>query len=311
MSSSTQVCIFNPTTGLIDIITGVSAPTGNPADGGKPVVLDSDGNLDVSLIAYSSITVIAEVPLLAGNLVNLHYTTIDSIAGVYARLANASSTYNLPAHAFVTANAGEGDVILAYTGGLANVPFSGGSFSLTDVGAPVYLSTTAGVVTKARPALPNLVQSLGYVCTVGVSPYNFVEIQFVPTPITVLSVSTVTLIDTVTAIPYSLSVINGTLTISSGGIAFTDTVTSDFYVMAVFNGAMTITPGGGGSSSPVVLIDTTASPPTSYTLTIANMAPTLTPGGSDGVTGITLIDTATAASYTLSVENSTLTFTPN
>lgn len=45
----TQLCIFNPQTLLVDLINGVSNGTNNPADAGKPVVLNINGVLDPSL----------------------------------------------------------------------------------------------------------------------------------------------------------------------------------------------------------------------------------------------------------------------
>jgi hypothetical protein len=175
-----EICVFNSTTGLIDATTGVSSPTGSSLDAGKPVVLDSEGNLSLST---SLVTATAAVALQAGNLVNLYYTTIDSVTSVYAQLANAASASSLPAHGFVTTSADEGDSISIYTQGLVSIPYSSG-FAFTDVGTLVYLSnTTGGFITKTAPQYPDLIQPLGYIYQVGVTPSDYVQLQFIPLPV--------------------------------------------------------------------------------------------------------------------------------
>jgi hypothetical protein len=177
---STKLCIFNQTTNLIDITDGVATYTGSPATAYAPIVLNAEGALDSSFFSTSTpITATAAVNLTAGQLVNLYYTGVN----VSARLASALSTDNLPAMGFVAADATSGATVTVNTQGLVNCPFVTG-FSPSDVGAPVYLSTTSpGSVQLALPTPPDLVQPLGYIYQVGGTLNSYVQFPFVSYPL--------------------------------------------------------------------------------------------------------------------------------
>jgi len=175
---ATQICVFNQVTGLIDITPGVSSYTGAGGEG-SPVVLNVNGEIDSSFTG-APVSAIAATDLPSGSLVNLYYTTIDSISGVYAQLASASSLSNLPALGFVTAPAEAGDFIVVCTQGLTTMEFVSG-FSPSDIGSPVYLSpTTAGSVTKVKPTSPNFVQTLGFISQVVGSLDGYLTFPFTP-----------------------------------------------------------------------------------------------------------------------------------
>jgi hypothetical protein len=175
---STQICIFNPTTNLIDVITGTSTFTGSTSDAGKPVVLNANGALDSSFTG-NPILAVAAVNLAAGQLVNVY----NNAGVVTARLANAASASSFAAHGFVTSAVTAGTAVNVFTQGLVNIPYTSG-FSNSDVGAPAYLSnTTAGFITKTVPTAPDLIQPLGFIYQVGLSPSALITLFFLPNPL--------------------------------------------------------------------------------------------------------------------------------
>jgi len=78
-----------------------------------------------------------------------------------------------------------------------------------------------------------------------------------------------------------------------------DTVTSLLYTVSVVSGNLTVTSGGSGGVSSVVLLDTLDSSPFSLVVTNGNLV--LNSGGSGGVTAIGFIDTVTNFDYSLQV----------
>lgn len=173
----TQVCIFNPNTNLVDLINGASTFTGSNLDAGKPVVLNANGGLDSSFTG-NPVTAVAAVNVAAGQLINLY----NNAGVVTARLANAANASSHPAHGFVTTAALAGATITVFTQGLVSVTYSSG-FTNADVGSPVYLSTTtSGFITKTAPSAPDLVQPLGYIYSVLLSP-SVVTLFFLPNPL--------------------------------------------------------------------------------------------------------------------------------
>ena len=181
---ATKICVFNPITNLIDVTDGVASFTGsNVANAGAPVVLNSSGALDSSFLNSNPVLVLAAMALPAGSLVNLYYTTIGGITAVYAQLANAASTVNLPAMGYVNVAYSAGQTVTVLTSGLVSVPFTTG-FSPSDIGQTVYLSPTVpGGVTLTLPVNPNLIQPLGFVYQVGGSSNSYVQFPFESFPL--------------------------------------------------------------------------------------------------------------------------------
>jgi hypothetical protein len=176
-----QVCIFNPVTTLIDIVDSVDTYIGT-AGAGAPLVLNPDGIIDPSLISgigQGTFTATASTPLAAQSLVNLFYATIDSVTGVYAQPANASSLNPLPVMGYVATAAATGAPVAVFTTGLVAAPYlSSSGFSPTDTGNPVYLSaiTPGGISSSASS--PNLVQQVGTVYQVSNTIGGTVQFQF-------------------------------------------------------------------------------------------------------------------------------------
>lgn len=164
MSNPVQICVFNATSKLIDITT--AAETG-PGIEGTPVVLNSQGVVDPSLLG-NGVTAIAGESFAAGSLVNLY-----SNAGVLtAQLAYASNVGTAPSGAaYPVLAAGFVSGVTAATT-VATVSFVGlftyvdthTEFSASDIGTEVYLSAIdKGGITKTRPVAPLAGQSVGYV----------------------------------------------------------------------------------------------------------------------------------------------------
>lgn len=132
---------------------GVSASTG-ASDGGKAVVLKSDGTIDESMmptgIGADIKLIIASEALGAGKFVNIY----DNAGVATVRLADAT-TAGKQAHGFV---------LSAVTQGAnATVYFEGNDNAITGaVAGNVYLSTTPGGFTSTPPAATgNIVQKVG------------------------------------------------------------------------------------------------------------------------------------------------------
>jgi len=163
----TEICIFNPTTNLIDVITGAATGPGAP---GTPVVLNSSGTLDTSFLPEVGISATAGEDLgLNAVLVNLYYAGgILKCQRAYAAsggIAPSGATYPVLAQGFVNTPVSSGQS--------ASVLFSGtflysdlhSEFSISDVGVEVYLSQNyKGEVTKTIPSgAGQAQQSIGYV----------------------------------------------------------------------------------------------------------------------------------------------------
>lgn len=180
--SPTRVCVFNinpnqvvaapivpQQTGsnLIDIVTGVDGvivQSLGPASYGVPVVLNPNGVLDPSLL-NTGVTAVAATNLqLGAPLVHLY-----SVGGVLtAELAEAGSgsppTLALSAQGFLTSPIDAGQPGTVAFSGLFEYIDQNHEFSLSSVGAEVYLSAvTPGGITLTRPGAPSLDQTVGYV----------------------------------------------------------------------------------------------------------------------------------------------------
>lgn len=179
---TTKLCIFNQTTNLIDITDGVAVYTGSPSTAYSPLILNAEGAIDSSFFSTSApILAVAAVNLIAGQLVSLYYTSPN----VYADLASALSTINLPAMGFVAADASAGSIVTINTQGVVNCPFISG-FSFNNVGSAIYLSTTyPGSVQLSEPTAPDLIQPLGYIYQVGGTMNSYVQFPFVSFPLVV------------------------------------------------------------------------------------------------------------------------------
>jgi len=177
-----QVCIFNPTTTLIDQVTAAST---GPGVAGQPVVLNPLGLIDPTLLGQGVIATAGQ-NLSAGNLVGLY----NQAGTLHMQLAFAAGSgtapsgamYPVPAAGFVSSQ--------VFTGFTGEVSFSGtfvyidgnSEFSPSDIGTIVFLSAvTPGGVTKTPPTsgsppIGPLSQSVGYV--VGFATPNKVSIAF-------------------------------------------------------------------------------------------------------------------------------------
>lgn len=181
---NTQVCIFNQTSNLIDITQGAVIFSGVAA-AGAPVVLNSQGVIDPTLL-QNAVTSVAAENLIPGNLVNLY-----SNAGVLtAQLAFAASVGTAPsggaypqaASGFVNDTVAIGGPVSVIFSGVLNYVDVSSEFTSGNVGAEVYLSTTnKGGITPVRPTGGSqLVQEVGYVLAYNstVSP-AIVTISFI------------------------------------------------------------------------------------------------------------------------------------
>src|ERR1700739_744929 len=75
-----QVCIFNSTTKLIDVVPAVSTPTGLSADAGSPIVLNTDGLLDGSFTAIrSAVTSSTYSVLFSDRHIGVTYTSTGAV----------------------------------------------------------------------------------------------------------------------------------------------------------------------------------------------------------------------------------------
>lgn len=175
---ATKICIFNPVSQLIDIIDGIDTFSGHLEDAGKPIVLNSQGQLDPSL-TLPQMQVIAGTPLTAGQLVSIYYDTGSQQP--YAKPASAAEATPLPANGFVTADTAAGSFVSVYFTGMVTIPYTSG-FTASDIGTPVYLSTsTPGFIQKTRPVQPDYIQPVGYIYQVTATD---VLIPFIAAPLT-------------------------------------------------------------------------------------------------------------------------------
>jgi len=178
----TRVCVFNVKanqqfappvvpnqtgSNLIDIVTGcdgVVVSSLGAASYGVPVVLNPNGVIDPSLL-NTGVSAVASVNLsLGAPLVHLY-----SVGGVLtAELAEAGSgsppSPALSAQGFLTSPIDAGQPGTIAFSGLFTYIDPNSEFSLSSVGAEVYLSAvTPGGITLTRPSSPSLDQTVGYV----------------------------------------------------------------------------------------------------------------------------------------------------
>jgi len=191
----TRVCVFNVKanqqfappvvpnqtgSNLIDIVTGcdgVVVSSLGAASYGVPVVLNPNGVIDPSLL-NTGVSAVASVNLsLGAPLVHLY-----SVGGVLtAELAEAGSgsppSPALSAQGFLTSPIDAGQPGTIAFSGLFTYIDPNSEFSLSSVGAEVYLSAvTPGGITLTRPSSPSLDQTVGYV--VAFAAPNVVTVIF-------------------------------------------------------------------------------------------------------------------------------------
>jgi hypothetical protein len=183
------ICVFNPITTLIDQIASASS---GPGVAGSPVVLNSNGLIDPSLVG-TGLTAIAGESISGGRLVTLY-----SLGGTlhmelsYAEVRGSAPPDGgldrpLPAIGFITSGVAINNTGLVQFSGLFTYVDPNAEFSASDISAEVYLSATApfssngGGITKTRPSgVGQLQQTVGTV--VGFTAPNFVQVAFVPLP---------------------------------------------------------------------------------------------------------------------------------
>lgn len=153
-----KLLVLDPTSNLPKEYSPVQT-SGGAADAGKPVALNSAGQVDPTMLpagnGLPSISVPTSENLAAGAMVNLY-----SNGGVLtARNANATDATK-PANGFVLAAVTSPANATVWFNGAMNNAVSG----LT-IGAPVFLSasTPGGVTATAPNAAGNLVQRVGLV----------------------------------------------------------------------------------------------------------------------------------------------------
>jgi hypothetical protein len=179
--ATVQVCIFNPVTTLIDTITAAAF---GPSAAGVPVVTNSLGVIDSSLIGIG-VTATAGQNLTSGQLVNLY----SNAGTLTAQIASAQNTGTAPSGAPYPIQA-QGYAGLStfgatqtFTGAKLTVNFFGtftyidgnAEFNAGTIGQEVFLSaiTPGGVTLTPVTALE---QAVGYV--VGFAAPNIVSISF-------------------------------------------------------------------------------------------------------------------------------------
>lgn len=139
------------------------ATSAGSADAGKIPHLDSNGRLDLSVMATGigpdTKSIVTSEALAAGDFVNIHNST-----GAKARKADAT-TAGKEAHGYVLA--------AASSGATATVYFEGPNTQVTgQTAGPVFLSTTPGQATSTPPsASGNVVQRIGV--AVAATEINF------------------------------------------------------------------------------------------------------------------------------------------
>lgn len=152
------LCVFNPTTTLIDVIDSSS-------------VLSSV--VSISAIAGNNIT--------AGGLVHIQQT------GGVTTAVSADATLNLAAVGFSTAAAAAGSTVSVSISGVVTIPT--GSLVQANVGSPLYLSS-GGSVSLTVGALPQIVGTLVSIGPSGFSTFVYNGSLAIPvtTPVTSLVV---------------------------------------------------------------------------------------------------------------------------
>jgi hypothetical protein len=175
MATPTKVCIFNPVSKLIDIVTGVDGsvvPSTGTSQAGLPVVLNPDGAIDPTLIG-TAIDAQAGEAVNSGNLVNLFSAggvlTMQKAFAANSGTAPSGSPYPASALGFVGTDVALGGTGFVSFGGFFRYMDLVAEFSGVDIGKEVFLSAvTPGGITKARPSgAGELAQAVGYVLAVN------------------------------------------------------------------------------------------------------------------------------------------------
>lgn len=147
--ANVQVCILNPVTTFID---SVAAASTGPGVAGQPVVLNSNGVVDASLLGQGVIATAGQ-NLSAGNLVGIY----NQSGTLYMQLASAASSgtapsgaaYPVPAVGFVSSQIFTGFTGIVSFGGTFVYVDGNSEFTANDIGEIVFLSAaTPGGVTK-------------------------------------------------------------------------------------------------------------------------------------------------------------------
>jgi len=179
MANPTQICVFNPTTNLVDVAFAAVIGPGVP---GAPVALNSGGVIDPTLLQLGTVATTGE-SLSSGNLVNLYSSSgVLKVQLAYAGTAGtppSGGTYPVLAAGFVSQTVGISSQVTVAFSGIFYYHDTHSEFSASDIGAEVYLSPIdKGGITKTRPSSPPTPadQSVGYVlsynslnATVGVA----------------------------------------------------------------------------------------------------------------------------------------------
>ena len=170
---ATDICVFNPTSGLIDSTPGASAISNPPqSQAGAPVVLNADGLLDPTLLQAGTVATAGE-NLTSGNLVNFY-----NVGGfLYVQLAYAAATgfapsgapYPILAVGFVNDTVTSGATVTVTFSGIFNYVDLHSEFSSANVGQPVYLSQIdKGGITLTPPSgIGQPDQTVGYMLTIS------------------------------------------------------------------------------------------------------------------------------------------------
>jgi hypothetical protein len=193
MATPTKVCVFNPTSNLVDILNavdGVLFPSQGAASAGYPVVLNPDGLIDASLTGQGVTPAVAGENIAAGDLVHLYIAgspgtlTMERASAQASGIAPDGGTYPKSAQGVVR------DAVSA--GNYATVDFEGtftytdtlSEFSVSSIGLPVYLADGTsgghdpGDITLTRPSgVGTIYEAVGYVINF-VSP-NSVAVMFI------------------------------------------------------------------------------------------------------------------------------------
>ena len=162
--------------GLDSEYTPLLVSAGAGSSGNIPA-LDGTGRLDSTFmpvgIGADTAAIVASETLTAGQWVNIWNNT-----GVKNVRKADSTDATKPCHGFVIAGYASSATATVYFAGL-NTQIPIGSFTITDLGAPVFLSTS-GATTKTPPATTgNWLQQVGWVDDVGATlvTVNFDQIQ--------------------------------------------------------------------------------------------------------------------------------------
>jgi hypothetical protein len=179
------ICVFNPTTSFIDEVQSVSQ---GPAAIGVPIVTNTAGVIDASLIGSGLSNVTAGETVSPGSLVSLY--NVGGVLKMQLAWAGTGGTgpsgqsYPIAAQGFVILGTTVNGAGVVQFGGVYNYVDNNTEFSANDVGAEVYLDIRPGNhggVTKTRPSgVGQLQQTVGSV--VNFTSPNIVQIAFIGIP---------------------------------------------------------------------------------------------------------------------------------